>query len=254
MTRLIWELCWIYLGLTPYNSFGELCFCLAPIMSLFSFCNQCLVYAIEFWHLKRFEVNSLCDNEVILDPSSDEGYFFLQASYFFLKNWLERNKRTFFCISLLWEIITLLLILMSLIEFLFLNIFLLRPLSWLPTFLKSWCSSSSVGVCVCVSNNFVWHVNYSIASPTWFYFSWEHSCFCFTSRHTMHFQTYMQKDLVIYEMNVRAFTADESSGLASSTRGSYLGVIDKVELLVLQHSAGINFSFLSLCVVGHQKF
>jgi len=38
----------------------------------------------------------------------------------------------------------------------------------------------------------------------------------------------MQKDLVIYEMNVRAFTNDESSGLDSNIRGSYLGVIEKV--------------------------
>jgi len=38
----------------------------------------------------------------------------------------------------------------------------------------------------------------------------------------------MQKDLVIYEMNVRAFTIDESSGLDSNIRGSYLGVIEKV--------------------------
>lgn len=38
----------------------------------------------------------------------------------------------------------------------------------------------------------------------------------------------MQNDLVIYEMNVRAFTADKSSGLDSSIRGSYLGVIEKV--------------------------
>ncbi|XP_028080225.1 isoamylase 3, chloroplastic-like [Camellia sinensis] len=37
-----------------------------------------------------------------------------------------------------------------------------------------------------------------------------------------------EKDLVIYEMNVRAFTADESSGLNPSIRGSYLGVIEKV--------------------------
>ncbi|KAK3025948.1 hypothetical protein RJ639_040864 [Escallonia herrerae] len=36
-----------------------------------------------------------------------------------------------------------------------------------------------------------------------------------------------EKDLVIYEMNVRAFTADESSGLHSNIRGSYLGVIEK---------------------------
>lgn len=38
----------------------------------------------------------------------------------------------------------------------------------------------------------------------------------------------MQNDLVIYEMNVRAFTDDKSSGLDSSIRGSYLGVIEKV--------------------------
>ena len=31
-------------------------------------------------------------------------------------------------------------------------------------------------------------------------------------------------------MNVRAFTADESSGLGPAIRGSYLGVIDKVRL------------------------
>lgn len=38
----------------------------------------------------------------------------------------------------------------------------------------------------------------------------------------------MQKDLVIYEMNVRAFTADESSGIDPSTAGSYLGLVEKV--------------------------
>ncbi|KAJ1424706.1 Immunoglobulin-like fold [Sesbania bispinosa] len=37
-----------------------------------------------------------------------------------------------------------------------------------------------------------------------------------------------EKDLVIYEMNVRAFTIDESSGLDNSIRGSYLGVIEKI--------------------------
>ncbi|KAL3617875.1 Isoamylase 3, chloroplastic [Castilleja foliolosa] len=36
-----------------------------------------------------------------------------------------------------------------------------------------------------------------------------------------------EKDLVIYEMNVRAFTADESSELDPNIRGSYLGVVDK---------------------------
>lgn len=32
-------------------------------------------------------------------------------------------------------------------------------------------------------------------------------------------------------MNVRAFTADESSGLDSTSRGSYLGLIDKVSTI-----------------------
>ncbi len=34
--------------------------------------------------------------------------------------------------------------------------------------------------------------------------------------------------LVIYEMSVRCFTADESSGVAPERRGTYLGVADKV--------------------------
>ncbi|KAL8490402.1 hypothetical protein ACS0TY_026054 [Phlomoides rotata] len=41
-----------------------------------------------------------------------------------------------------------------------------------------------------------------------------------------------EKDLVIYEMNVRAFTADDSSGLDSKIRGSYLGVIEKIPHLL----------------------
>lgn len=46
-----------------------------------------------------------------------------------------------------------------------------------------------------------------------------------------------EKDLVIYEMNVRGFTADKSSGLDPSIRGSYLGVIEKIPHLV---ELGIN--------------
>ncbi|KAM7520803.1 hypothetical protein LguiB_019765 [Lonicera macranthoides] len=46
-----------------------------------------------------------------------------------------------------------------------------------------------------------------------------------------------EKDLVIYEMNVRAFTADESSGLHKDIRGSYLGVIEKIPHLL---ELGIN--------------
>ncbi|CAN6167297.1 unnamed protein product, partial [Urochloa humidicola] len=41
-----------------------------------------------------------------------------------------------------------------------------------------------------------------------------------------------ETDLVIYEMNVRAFTADESSRLGPAIRGSYLGVIDKIPHLL----------------------
>eukprot|EP00252_Welwitschia_mirabilis_P008381 TRINITY_DN2017_c0_g1_i3.p1 TRINITY_DN2017_c0_g1~~TRINITY_DN2017_c0_g1_i3.p1 ORF type:complete len:717 (+),score=131.78 TRINITY_DN2017_c0_g1_i3:57-2207(+) len=46
-----------------------------------------------------------------------------------------------------------------------------------------------------------------------------------------------EKDLVIYEMNVRGFTADESSGLQPGLRGSYLGVMEKIPHLV---ELGIN--------------
>lgn len=46
-----------------------------------------------------------------------------------------------------------------------------------------------------------------------------------------------EKDLVIYEMNVRAYTADESSGLDPNVRGSYLGLIEKIPHLL---ELGIN--------------
>nr|XP_043614730.1 isoamylase 3, chloroplastic isoform X1 [Erigeron canadensis] len=46
-----------------------------------------------------------------------------------------------------------------------------------------------------------------------------------------------EKDLVVYEMNVRAFTADKSSGLEENIRGSYLGVIEKIPHLL---ELGIN--------------
>lgn len=39
---------------------------------------------------------------------------------------------------------------------------------------------------------------------------------------------YHLKDLVIYEMPVRSFTADPSSGLDEGKRGSFLGVAEKV--------------------------
>lgn len=56
----------------------------------------------------------------------------------------------------------------------------------------------------------------------------------------------MQKDLVIYEMNVRAFTMDESSGLDNNIRGSYLGVIEKVTSLL---SLGIQLNKVYRCLV-----
>nr|GEV05107.1 isoamylase 3, chloroplastic isoform X1 [Tanacetum cinerariifolium] len=46
-----------------------------------------------------------------------------------------------------------------------------------------------------------------------------------------------EKDLVVYEMNVRAFTVDKSSGLEEDIRGSYLGIIDKIPHLL---ELGIN--------------
>jgi isoamylase len=36
------------------------------------------------------------------------------------------------------------------------------------------------------------------------------------------------KDLIIYEMTVRCFTASKSSGLSQNKRGTYLGVAEKV--------------------------
>ncbi|KAJ0020160.1 hypothetical protein Pint_31059 [Pistacia integerrima] len=42
------------------------------------------------------------------------------------------------------------------------------------------------------------------------------------------------KDLDVYEMNVRAFTTDESSGLDPDIHGSYLGFIEKVILLCIE--------------------
>ncbi|XP_074263073.1 isoamylase 3, chloroplastic isoform X2 [Silene latifolia] len=46
-----------------------------------------------------------------------------------------------------------------------------------------------------------------------------------------------ENDLVIYEMNVRAYTSDESSGLDADIRGSYRGVIEKIPHLL---ELGIN--------------
>ncbi|KAI8005907.1 hypothetical protein LOK49_LG07G01685 [Camellia lanceoleosa] len=45
-------------------------------------------------------------------------------------------------------------------------------------------------------------------------------------------QLAQKKDLVIYEMNVRAFVADESSGQDPSIHGSYLGFIEMMLKLI----------------------
>lgn len=57
----------------------------------------------------------------------------------------------------------------------------------------------------------------------------------------IYFLPCLQKDLVIYEMNVRAFTVDKSSGLDPSIRGSYLGVIEKVMLNSIGNNLRITF-------------
>lgn len=41
-----------------------------------------------------------------------------------------------------------------------------------------------------------------------------------------------EKDAIVYEMNVRAFSGDSSSGVEDSLRGSYLGLIQKIPHLV----------------------
>lgn len=58
--------------------------------------------------------------------------------------------------------------------------------------------------------------------------------YSFTSQSFVYFLVSLQKDLVIYEMNVRAYTVDESSGLDRKIRGSYLGVIEKVMIYHLK--------------------
>ncbi|KAL5704103.1 isoamylase [Ranunculus cassubicifolius] len=59
-----------------------------------------------------------------------------------------------------------------------------------------------------------------------------------------------ENNLVIYEMNVRAFTADESSGLDPDIQGSYLGVIEKIPHLL---ELGINAVEL-LPVIEYDEF
>ena len=39
------------------------------------------------------------------------------------------------------------------------------------------------------------------------------------------------QDLIVYEMGVRSFTADSSSGVGPEHEGTFLGLIDKVRLV-----------------------
>ena len=55
----------------------------------------------------------------------------------------------------------------------------------------------------------------------------------------------LQKDLVIYEMNVRAFTADESSGVSPEHRGTYMGLIEKV----ISGGGSFNIKYLLISIV-----
>ena len=50
--------------------------------------------------------------------------------------------------------------------------------------------------------------------------------------------------MIVYEMTVRAFTADESSGLSDDARGSYAGVAAKVE-----HSKSLGVNVVELLPV-----
>ena len=43
------------------------------------------------------------------------------------------------------------------------------------------------------------------------------------------------QDLIIYEMSVRSFTADDSSGVGAGRQGTFLGVADKVRLTSSMH-------------------
>ncbi|GFP98915.1 isoamylase 3 chloroplastic [Phtheirospermum japonicum] len=65
-----------------------------------------------------------------------------------------------------------------------------------------------------------------------FFGTYDFDCSSFDWGHSYKIPNINEKDLVIYEMNVRAFTADESSELDPNIRGSYLGVVDKIPHLV----------------------
>ncbi|XP_057973626.1 isoamylase 3, chloroplastic isoform X2 [Malania oleifera] len=62
--------------------------------------------------------------------------------------------------------------------------------------------------------------------------TYDFSCLPFDWGNNYKLPNIPEKDLVIYEMNVRAFTVDESSRLDPDIRGSYLGVIEKMPHLL----------------------
>ncbi|KAJ0084833.1 hypothetical protein Patl1_30180 [Pistacia atlantica] len=67
----------------------------------------------------------------------------------------------------------------------------------------------------------------------------------------VHISNYLQKDLDVYEMNVRAFTADESSELDPDIRGSYLGLIEKVQVLIVDTGFSSVTKYKQLTEMGY---
>ncbi len=57
-------------------------------------------------------------------------------------------------------------------------------------------------------------------------------CACISTPLSVPFHPKHASDLVIYELHVRGFTYDESSGVGQERRGTFLGVIDKIPYLV----------------------
>lgn len=84
-----------------------------------------------------------------------------------------------------------------------------------------------------------------------FFIWWEYNCLLFSGWIKFNIQIHyalllwVQKDLVIYEMNVRAFTIDESSGLDNNICGSYLGVIEKVTSVLWCNTICISIDFIN---------
>lgn len=45
------------------------------------------------------------------------------------------------------------------------------------------------------------------------------------------------EDVIVYEMGVRSFTADESSGVGAGKEGTYAGLMAKVDVPLVSHKA-----------------